>query len=82
MLSKSTSGDYLYFHLDSARESDVIPGGFGGQSPPHQSSRLVKVSSKRVKRVAFQPTRSSNSKPNSQIIEYCIKVLGVEPIRS
>ena len=58
--------DYLYSHLDSARESDVIPGGFGGQSPPHQSSRYVErsnsSSSKKFRFVAFQPTRSQNSK--------------------
>ena len=33
--------DCSYFHLDSARESNYIPGGSGGQSPPHQTTRLV-----------------------------------------
>ena len=64
--STDTVMDYLYSHLDSARESQKIPGGFGGQSPPHQSSRYVErsssSSSKKFRLVAFQPTRSQNSK--------------------
>ena len=64
MLSKSTSGDYLYSHLDSARESEVIPGGFGGQSPPHQTTRSVKC----INILARIPTRSPNRSPNGLIV--------------
>ena len=62
MLSKSTSGDYLYSHLDSARESEVIPGGFGGQSPPHQTTRSIKC----INLVEVQPARSPARSPNNQ----------------
>ena len=73
MLSKSTSGDSLYSHLDSARESEDIPGGFGGQSPPHQSSRYVRVSSRRPLEPTILPTCKYNLR-NSDKYHYSNKV--------
>ena len=52
------------FHADFARMSNLLPGGSGGQSPPHQTTRLVRNSSFTFRLAGFQPTNKPNSMSN------------------